>query len=171
MTPRRISYPPPRRVLLGDVLELLGVVEALRWPAMLAELDASGAPQLSKGNYLEDQLMNWLRGTTFPAAPANVYASLHTADPGETGASEHGATAGYTRKIIGFGAGNPASNAAIVEYAQASTNYSAAITHFGVWDALSGGNFLGGSILTNSRTISTGDIPRWAAGALTWTED
>lgn len=145
---------------MSSLLARMAIAAVIGWLAML-----------SKSDYLETQILNWLKGTTFPAAPANVYVSLHTADPGETGASEHGATAGYVRKIIGFTGTGPLSNAAIVAFAQASANYSAQITHFGVWDALSGGNFLGGNALTTARTISTGDIPQFAAGALTWTED
>lgn len=135
--------------------------------ALLALLLAT----LSKSDYLETKIMDWLRGTNMPAAPASIYWSLHTANPGDTGASEHGATAGYTRVAGALGAGNPASNAAAIEYPQATANYSAQITHFGCWDAASGGNFLGGAALTTARTISTGDIPRWAAGALVWQED
>lgn len=126
---------------------------------------------LTKSDYLETKLLDWLRGTNMPTAPVALYWSLHTANPGDTGASEHGATAAYVRTAGALGAGNPASNAAAIEFPQASANYSAQITHFGCWDAASGGNFLGGSALTTARTISNGDIPRFAAGALTWTED
>lgn len=128
---------------------------------------------LSKSDYLETKLLDWLRGTNMPAAPANIYWSLHTGNPGETGANEHGATAAYARTAGALGAGNPAANVAAIEYPQASANYSAQITHFGCWDAAGAGagNFLGGGTLTTPRTISTGDIPRFAAGALTWAED
>lgn len=126
---------------------------------------------MSKSDYLETQLLNWLRGTTFPAAPATIYVSLHTGDPGETGANEHGATASYSRKAIVLGAGNPASNASAVDFNTATADYSAPITHGGIWDAASGGNFLGGGALPASRTIRSGDIPRVPAGAATWTED
>lgn len=127
---------------------------------------------MSKSNYLENALVDWIKGTTFPAAPASVFASLHTADPGDTGASEHGATAAYARTAITFGADTDGvmSNSAAVEFPQATSNYSAQITHFGVWDASSAGNFLGGAALTTARTIATDDIPRFAIGALTWTE-
>lgn len=138
---------------------------------MLLAALALFAALLSKGDYLETKILDWLRGTNMPAAPAAIYWSLHTADPGETGASEHGATANYTRKAGALGAGNPAANAAAIEYNQATVDYSAPITHCGCWDAASGGNFLGGAALTAARTIRAGDIPRWAAGALTWTED
>src|SRR5712671_3889021 len=31
--------------------------------------------------YIADQLLNWLKGTTFPAAPANTYVGLYTTAP------------------------------------------------------------------------------------------
>lgn len=128
---------------------------------------------MSKSNYLEDALLNWIRGTAFPAAPGAVYVSLHTADPGETGTSEHGATAAYTRVAAAFGAPSNGviANSAIVDFPQATVNYSAPITHFGLWTGQSGGNFLGGSSLGAPRTITAGATPRFGPGTLTWTED
>lgn len=126
---------------------------------------------MSKSDTLETNLLNWLRGTAFPTAPTQLYVSLHTADPGETGANEHGATAGYARQPFALGTGNPASNTANVEFPQATANYSAPITHFGIWSAATAGTYYGGSALSSSVTITTGQIPRFAAGALTWTED
>lgn len=126
---------------------------------------------MSKGDYLETALLNWVRGTAMPAPPAAVHVSLHTADPGETGANEHGATAGYARRPVTFtDPPSPISNSAVVEFPQATADYSAPITHFGVWDAATAGNFFGGGALTSSRTIRNGDIPRFAVGALTWDE-
>ena len=123
-------------------------------------------------DYLENQVLNWLRGTAFATAPGTVYLSLHTADPGETGANEHGATAGYVRRAVTLTAPpSPITNTANIEYPVASTNYSAAITHAGLWDALSAGNFLAGGALTASRTITTGIIPRWSAGAFSFALD
>jgi hypothetical protein len=126
-----------------------------------------------KSNYLENALCNWIRGTAMPSAPATVYLSLHTADPGETGASEHGATASYARTAVTFGAPSNGvmTNSAQVQFPTASANYSAAITHFGVHDAASAGNFLGGGALGSSATITTGVTPQWNVGALTWNED
>jgi hypothetical protein len=123
-------------------------------------------------DYLENAVINWLRGTAMPAAPGTLYVSLHTADPGETGASEHGATAAYARTAATLSAPpSPVSNTANVEFPTATANYSAAITHVGLWDAASGGNFLGGGALSASRTINNGDTPRFATGTLTFSLD
>ena len=44
-------------------------------------------------DYLENGVLNTLRGITFPA-PAKVYLALYISDPGESGAS--GVEAAYT---------------------------------------------------------------------------
>jgi hypothetical protein len=126
---------------------------------------------MSKSDYIEAKIIGWLRGTAFGTAPTDIYVSLHTGDPGETGANEHGATAGYERVVGDLDSGtNPASNSAEVAFPEATANYSAPITHFGWWDAKSSGNFLGGGVLAEQRTIVDGAVPRFAAGSLTWTE-
>jgi hypothetical protein len=116
------------------------------------------------GSTIQSELIDWIRGNAFPAAPSAVYISLHTADPGATGASEHGATAGYAREVATFDAAGDL--AAEIEFAEATANYSAAITHFGLWDASSGGGFIVGGPLAASATISDGEVPRLAAGAV-----
>lgn len=123
-------------------------------------------------DYLENAVLNWLRGTAMPTAPATIYVSLHTADPGDTGASEHGATAAYARKAITLSAPpSPVSNTVAVDFNEATANYSAAITYAGLWDALTTGNFLGGGALGASRTITTGITPRFPIGTLTFALD
>jgi hypothetical protein len=120
-------------------------------------------------DYLENAVLNWLRGTNMPTAPTTVYLSLHTGDPGETGAAEHGSTGGYVRRAVTLTAPpSPITNSAAVEFPQATVNYTAAITHGGLWDALTIGNFLGGGALSASRTITSGIIPRFAAGAFSF---
>jgi hypothetical protein len=131
---------------------------------------------MPKSTYFRQAVLDWLMSTAFPTDPATPYVSLHTADPGLTGASEHGATAAYARvaatptTVMTRSVNVWSNTAATIEFPQATANYSAQITHFGIWDAATSGNFLGGAALTTARTITTGDIPRFATSALTWTE-
>lgn len=118
---------------------------------------------------------------TFRAAAytdyATHYISLHTGDPGLTGANEHGGTAGYARVAVTAGTSAwsaPATNGSVREitnsnpitFPVATADYSAAITHFGVWSAASGGTFIRGAALDASKTIQNGDTPSFAAGVL-----
>lgn len=127
---------------------------------------------MSLSNYLEGIVLDWLRDTDAPSSPSQLYVSLHTGDPGETGANEHGGTAAYVRVAIDLAAGaSPVANDADVEFAEATADYSAAVTHAGLWDASSAGNFLVGGALGAPRTITTGVTPRFPAGDLTFALD
>ena len=103
---------------------------------------------------------------------ANAYVSLHTADPGDAGASEVSGGAYARLGPVAFtNAGNNptvASNSAILTYAAATAAWGT-VTYFGVFDALTGGNFRGSGALTTPKTVNSGDTPRFAANSLTIT--
>jgi hypothetical protein len=123
-----------------------------------------------KTTYFRDAVLNIMRNTSVTGF--NAYVSLHTADPGNTGASE--VTGGsYARKLAGFGA--PADDSGV----RAITNASdvdfngmpaVTVTHFAVWDAATSGNSLYKEALGTSRTTLAGDTVRFAAGNLKVTE-
>jgi hypothetical protein len=83
-----------------------------------------------------------------------THASLHTADPGGTGASE--VTGGsYARQAISWNAASGASKtitATVVFQIPAGTT----ITHAGTWSASSGGIWRGGGALDASQAYPTG---------------
>ena len=101
-----------------------------------------------------------------------AYVSLHTADPGNTGASEVSGSA-YARvgPVTFANAGNNptvASNSAIVTFPMASGSWGT-VSYFGIWTAASGGTFQGSGALTTSKAVGNGDTARFLAGALTIT--
>lgn len=113
------------------------------------------------GNKVLDSIFN---ATAFSVT--TVYVSLHTGDPGLTGANEASGGAGpYARQSSSWAAAaaRSVSNDAAINYVgmPAST-----ITHVGLWDAVSGGNFLAGGALTTSRTLAAGATGQFAIGAL-----
>lgn len=97
--------------------------------------------------------------------PATTYyLSLHSADPGTTGASELSG-GGYARQAIVFGAatgGAVASNAAIT-VPNAGT---VPVTHVGIWSASTAGTYMGGAALASSVTAAS---ISFASGAVTFT--
>jgi hypothetical protein len=83
---------------------------------------------------------------------AATYVSLHTADPGTTGASEAtGGSPAYARKAITWGTPTFSSgtetvaSAATVTFDVPTGTYA----YFGLWDAASGGNYLMGGTCTS----------------------
>ena len=97
-----------------------------------------------------------LRNTDF-AHPAALYVSLHTADPGETGANEV-APGGYTytRQAVNFDApaGKATQNSALLEWLNMP---AVTITHLGLWDASSAGNFWWGGPFSSQVPLSAGN--------------
>jgi hypothetical protein len=100
------------------------------------------------------------------------FISLHTADPGNTGASEV-AGSSYARVALGTNSNagnNPTvmSNTAIITFPTATGSWGT-ITHFGLWDAVTAGNNRGSGALTTAKAVNNGDTARFAIGALTIT--
>lgn len=107
--------------------------------------------------------------TAAPCVPATTYyLSLHSADPGTTGASE--ITGGsYARQAITFG--TPASGSQASTNSQSFTNMPAeagGTPYFGLWSAASGGTYEGGGTTSGlSGAISAGSTVSFATGAVT----
>lgn len=77
------------------------------------------------------------------ALPGTVYISGHTADPGDTGASEiAGGNPAYARKSATLAAANSGSRALstqpVLDIPAGTT-----LAFLGVWDSLNGGTYLG----------------------------
>lgn len=130
-------------------------------------------------NYLEDQIIGWaFSGATFATLPTagTVWVSLHTADPADTGANEVTggnyaripvAAAGWTKTTGGTAS---ATNTAEIVYPSSGTvTWTAAggVTHVGIWNALSAGNFLFGGALTSPKVVASGDVFKFLASNLT----
>jgi hypothetical protein len=123
---------------------------------------------MSISNYLEDELLDAVFSNG-SFAVATCYISLHTADPGETGADE--CTGGsYARQQAAFdtASGGATANTDQEEF---TSMPACTITHVGVWDAVSSGNFLWGGALSASKVVNSGDTVRIAAGDLDVTLD
>lgn len=135
--------------------------------------------------YVQNKILEWLtQGTSAGTAPNPIYASLHTADPAQTGASEVSGGS-YARVSVGtttasaiFGGAHvagaaPAANGTAREVSNSATITFPAPTgtwgtcaYFGVWDASTAGNFLFGGPLTSSIAPLSGNAaPSFAVGA------
>lgn len=132
---------------------------------------------MSLADYLENAVINWLRGTAMPAAPGTLYVALFTADPGEAGSlANEVATAGgtlYARTAITLTAPpSPVSNSVDVVFPTAGASWGT-VTHAGLVDnATAGaGNVLASNALTASQAVAAGITPRFVAGQLTFTLD
>lgn len=113
-------------------------------------------------NYLETKLIDHLlRGVPY-TPPSTVYISVHTGDPGETGASEVSGNGygryGYTcNQTTWSNIDGVAKNSNLITLPVATGNWGT-VTHFGIWDAPTGGNLLFSGALSVIRVVSQGDV-------------
>ncbi len=115
-------------------------------------------------NSILDAILNQVNLT----ADTAIYLSLHTADPGTTGASEV-SDATYARQNVTAAfpsaASHACSNNVAIEYPAATTGFTAA--YYGIWTAASGGTFRMGGDINPDKVVGAGEILRFATGQLT----
>lgn len=138
---------------------------------------------MSASNYLELALLDHLFGGADFTRPASVFISLHTANPGETGASSEVAVGAYARKeVVNDGTGWDAAaavsglgtkkNAAIIQFVDPVGANWGTLTHFSIWDAATAGNCLISGALTANVVVNDGDPgPRFNLAGLSVTLD
>lgn len=137
-------------------------------------------------DYLENLLIDHMfRARTF-AKPTALYIALFTAAPSDAGGGTEVSGGGYARVNLApadanwagthgttsgnsSGTGGLTSNAAIITYPAPSAAWGT-ITHFGIFDAITGGNLLIWDALVTPRTIASGDpAPTFQVGNLSIT--
>lgn len=118
-------------------------------------------------SYLRDVLLNHVfHGAAF-TQPSVIYVSVHNGDPGLTGANEASGNA-YARQnasavFAAASGGSKTTNVQVVFDSMPAGTW----TYAGVWDALSGGNFLWRMLLTTPEATVAGDTLRFAPGNIT----
>ena len=125
----------------------------------------------SKSAYLRAAIYNAIYKATAFTGPATMYMSLHTADPGLTGANEITGNA-YARTAIAMttptaGAGSNSSSPTFPAPTPAAWGTA---THFAIWDAATVGNCLIHDALTNPIATSIGVAVNFPIGNVTGAE-
>lgn len=130
--------------------------------------------------YLANNVLNWVKGSPFPTSLSNVFVSLHSANPGVTGTSADvtGSIKGtsartqisssaFSTVASASGGGFEITNTGVVQFTTSAVNGTPiTVTHFGLWDASTGGNFLASGQLTSNVDVELGDTVQFNIGAL-----
>ena len=121
-------------------------------------------------NFLENAVISsTLRGEAFPTI-SKVYVALHTNDPGDAGGNEvtsdlwpayarqdaakgGGIASGWTAPVDGV-----SKNAMQLIFPVFDGTADLTVTHFSLYDAVTGGNMLVHAPLQTQRTVQTGDV-------------
>lgn len=135
-------------------------------------------------NYLENKLVDHIFRNISFTNPTGLWMSLHTANPGETGANEISGN-NYSRAALApsqsnwlstngsssgpsTGTSGQTSNNAAITFPTPSGSWGT-VTDFAIWDSATTGNCLLYGTLTISKTINNGDTVSFAVSALTVT--
>ena len=150
-------------------------------------------------DFLENKLIDWffraqaigITGASAAAGtgPTSLYYGLFTAAPSDTGGGTEVSGGSYARvtvasslanyagtqssgsTVASSGTGGLTSNNGTITFPAPTANWGS-VTHFGVFDASSGGNLLIHGALTVAKTINNGDAaPSFAAAAFTFQID
>ena len=124
-------------------------------------------------NFLENELLDHALGTGDFDAPSAVYVALATADLTDANVTTNEVSGGgYARQAATFAAasGGSASTSATITFPVATADLGT-ITHFGLYDAATGGNLLYHGELNVPKVIGDGDTFEIQTGNLTISHD
>ena len=116
-------------------------------------------------DYLENEILDHILGTGAYTMPTTVYVGLSTGSFNDDNSGTELSGSGYARQAIAFNAASSgtADNSGAVDFPAATGSWGT-VSHFGLFDARTGGNLLIHGALTASKAVDTGDILRIAAG-------
>jgi hypothetical protein len=131
-------------------------------------------------NYTEDEIIKHLFRTGSFTKPSGLHVALFTAAPGEAGGGTEVSGGSYARVASAPGDANwnataggngTTTNAVAVTFPAPTANWGS-VTHWGIFDAATGGNLLIYAALSTAKTINSGDAaPAFAPGALSFQID
>jgi len=118
-------------------------------------------------DYLENKVLDHVLGTTSYTMPATVYIGLSTASFNDDNSGTEISGGSYARQSIAFdaAASGTTDNTSAVDFPTATASWGT-VSHYGLFDASSGGNLLIHGAFTASKAVASGDILRIAAGEL-----
>lgn len=118
-------------------------------------------------DYLENEILDHILGTGAYTMPSAVYVGLSTASFNDDNSGTELTGNGYARVSATFSAAasGTTSNNAGIEFSAATGSWGS-VSHFGLFDASTGGNLLIHGAFTTAKTVATGDILKIATGDL-----
>ena len=120
-------------------------------------------------DHAENLLLNWLMTTGTATRPTNWYVALFTSAPNDAGGGTEVSGNGYSRQSVSWdtasGTGGTTANSGAVSFTASGSGFGT-VTHIGIFDASSSGNLLWHGAMDTSKTVASGDVLQFAAGAI-----
>lgn len=133
---------------------------------------------MSLADYLENSVINWLRGTAMPAAPATLYVALFTVAPTDLAGSGTEVSGGaYARTGVTLAAPPASSAGAAVVSNTTQVAFATATAAWGtvvaaaLMDAATAGNMLASGALTTALAVGSGQRLVFDVGQLSFSLD
>lgn len=131
---------------------------------------------MSFSDFLENEILDHVFGASAYTPPATLYIALSSTTPTDAGANfTEPPSGGYARVSVAnnltnwpAASGGAKANGVNIIFPEATGSWPT-VTHFGVFDAPTGGNYLDGGALGASKTVYAGNQLQFSIGALTFT--
>ena len=126
-------------------------------------------------NYLENKILDHVIGGSDYTRPATIYFALFTVAPSDAGGGTEVSGNGYARVAMtnnstNFPAasGGSKTNAVAVVFPTATGNWGT-VSHYGVFDASSGGNLIVHGAMTTAKLVENGDTASYPVSSFSLT--
>lgn len=121
---------------------------------------------MSLSNYLENALLNHVRGGTAFTQPSGLYVKLHVGDPGEDCTANPATETTRQQATFGAASGGVISNTGAISWTNVAGTED--YTHASLWDAATAGNpLVSGTVTANA--VTAGDTFTLPIGDLDFT--
>lgn len=120
-------------------------------------------------DHAENLLLNFLMTTGTATRPTSWYVALFSSAPNDAGGGTEISGNGYSRQSVSWdtasGTGGTTANSGAVSFTASGSGFGT-VTHIGIFDASSSGNLLWHGAMDASKTVASGDVLQFAAGAI-----
>ena len=120
-------------------------------------------------DHAENLLLNFLMTTGTATRPTNWYVALFTSAPNDAGGGTEVSGNGYSRQSVSWdtasGTGGTTANSGAVSFTASGSGFGT-VTHIGIFDASSSGNLLWHGAMDTAKSVASGDVLQFAAGAI-----
>jgi hypothetical protein len=130
---------------------------------------------MAASTYLATALLDWIKGTTMPAAPSILYLQLHNGSPGVAGTSsivQSTITGSANRTLVpqvDLGSVTPIVSGgfervnanAIIVTSSSVNGASVFVSHVSLWTAITGGNCLQFDPIATTTEVRFGDLVKF----------
>ena len=120
-------------------------------------------------DHAENLLLNFLMTTGTATRPTQWFVALFSSAPNDAGGGTEISGNGYSRQSASWdaasGTGGTTANSGAVSFTASGSGFGT-VTHIGIFDASSSGNLLWHGAKDTAKSVASGDVLQFAAGAI-----